>query len=90
MLSHPTTSVSGTILQALHSLMYGGQVITGPTWFQFYRTSNYYCMAVAAESLTLPGLQSAALAIAAESLALPHLQLAAYPPGCCGCCSIGE
>ncbi len=36
-------------------------------------------MAIAAESLTSPGLQSAALAIGAESLASPRLQLAAYP-----------
>jgi hypothetical protein len=48
-------------------------------WFQLYRTSNFYCMANAAESLTLPGLQSAALAIAVESLASPRLQLAACP-----------
>jgi hypothetical protein len=48
-------------------------------WFQFLRTSNYYCMGIAAESSTLPGLQSAALVIAAEFLALPRLQLAAYP-----------
>jgi hypothetical protein len=47
-------------------------------WFQFYKTSNYYCMAIAAESLTSPGLWSAAMAIVAESLALPGLQLAAY------------
>jgi hypothetical protein len=45
-------------------------------WFQFYRTSNYYCMAIAAEFSTSPVLQSAALAIAAEFLALPRLQLA--------------
>ncbi len=79
-LGFPATSVSGTILQAPCSLMYGGQVSTGPTWFQFNRTSNYCCMAIAAESSTSPGLQSAALAIAAESLASPCLQLAAYPP----------
>jgi hypothetical protein len=36
-------------------------------------------MAIAAESLTLPALQSAALAIATESSALPRLQLPAYP-----------
>jgi hypothetical protein len=36
-------------------------------------------MAIAAESSTLPGLQSAALAIAPELLSLPRLQLAAHP-----------
>ncbi len=29
-------------------------------WFQYHRTSSYYCMAIATESLTSPGLQSAA------------------------------
>jgi hypothetical protein len=48
-------------------------------WFQFYRTFHYYCIAIASESSTSPGLQSATLAVAAESLALPSLQLAAYP-----------
>jgi hypothetical protein len=42
-------------------------------------TSNYYCMAIDLESLTLPGLQSTTLVIATESLASPGLQLAAYP-----------
>jgi hypothetical protein len=36
-------------------------------------------MAIAAESLTSPGLQSAGLTIAAESSASSRLQLAAYP-----------
>ncbi len=36
-------------------------------------------MAIAAESSTSPGLQSAALAITTESLAMPSLQVAAYP-----------
>ncbi len=36
-------------------------------------------MAIDAESLALPGLQSAALATAAESSASPRHQLAAYP-----------
>jgi hypothetical protein len=36
-------------------------------------------MAIAAESLTSPSLQSAALAIAAESLTSRSLQFAAYP-----------
>jgi hypothetical protein len=36
-------------------------------------------MAIAAESLTSPGLQSSAFVIAAEFLASSHLQLAAYP-----------
>jgi hypothetical protein len=36
-------------------------------------------MVIAIESLTSPGLQSAALTIAAESLASPGLQSVAYP-----------